>query len=204
MDWRPALSPRLSVCCATADPGAKVAEALHPLREVADEIVVAVDSKVDPEHLGVYESVADTVVRFEFAPPIERAWSWLSAQMSGDWIFRLDGDEVASPALIAALPRLIEADDVLQYWIPRREVHSDGRRWFDEWPWWPCFINRLIRNDARLHFDGLSHSGAATDLPARYVEEPFYHLLCANTSKPDRQKKVAYYAGIDQILKADG
>ena len=204
--WKrdPGLSPRLSVCCATADPGARVAEALRPFREVADEIVVAVDSRLDPARLGAYESVADMVVRFEFAPPIERAWSWLSAQMSGDWIFRLDGDEVASPALIAALPRLIEADDVLQYWIPRREVHPDGRRWFDEWPWWPCFINRLVRNDERLHFDGLSHSAAATQLPVRYVEEPFYHLLYASTLVRDRRKKVAYYAGIDPALKAEG
>jgi FkbM family methyltransferase len=193
--------PRLSVCCLTGDPGARVAEALSPLREVAAEIVVAVDARVDPERLGLYESVADTVVRFEFGSFVERSLEWMRSLCSGDWIFRLDGDEVASPALIATLPRLIEADDVLQYWLPCRWVDPDGSRWLDEWPWWPDFSNRLVRNDARLRFDGLAHSAEA-DFPARYVEEPFYHLLCALAPKPERERKLAYYANLDSSLKA--
>ena len=123
------LSPRLSVCCATADPGARVAEALRPFREVADEIVVAVDSRLDL--LGSrLRTIADMAVRFEFAPPIERAWSWLSAQMSGDWIFRLDGDEVASPALdrrASSPDRGRRRPPVLD---SETRVHPDGR-WFD-------------------------------------------------------------------------
>ena len=186
----------------TSDPGPQVAAVLSPLRPVADEILIAVDASIDHERLGVYESVADKVIRFEFAPPIERAWSWLHAQMSGEWTFRLDGDEVPSAALVAALPRLTDADDVVQYWMPQVWVHPDGRHWFNEWPWWPCFTNRLVRNDARLHFDGLSHSATAVELPARYVEEPFYHLVCAIAPKPDRERKVAYYAGLDDTLKA--
>ena len=198
------MSPRLTVCCLTGDPGARVAEALRPLREVADEIVVAVDSRLGYRRLGLYESVADTVVSYEFGLFVEQSLEWLASLCSGDWILRLDGDEVASPALIAALPRLTEADDVVQYWIPCRWVHPDGRRWFDEWPWWPDFSNRLVRNDERLHFDGLAHSGAASALPARYVEEPFYHLLCAIAPKPERERKVAQYFELDPTLKAEG
>ncbi len=142
------------------------------------------------------------MVRFEFASFVEQSLECVSSLCSGTWILRLDGDEVASAALIAALPRLIEADDVVQYWLPRRWIHPDGRRWFDEWPWWPDFSNRLVRNDPRLHFDGLAHSGATPDLPARYVEEPFYHLLCALSSKEERERKVAFYAELDRTLKA--
>ena len=198
------MRPRLSVCCATADPGARVTEALRPLRQVADEIVVAVDSRVDPEGLGSYESVADRVVRFEFGSFVEQSLEWAASLCSGTWILRLDGDEVASTALTAALPRLIEADDVLQYWLPCRWIHPDGRRWFDEWPWWPDFSNRLVRNDSRLRFDGLAHTGASPDFPARYVEEPFYHLLCAVSSRAERERKVASYAGLDPTSKAPG
>ena len=38
----------LSVCCLTADDPAMVAAALGVLRDVAGEILVAVDSRVDP------------------------------------------------------------------------------------------------------------------------------------------------------------
>jgi FkbM family methyltransferase len=195
---------RLSVCCVTRDPGARVAAALLPLRKIADEIVVAVDATLDPEHLGAYESVADVLVRFEFGPPIESSFEWLKNLCSGEWVFRLDGDEVVSPTLIDALPRLVQAGDVIQYWFPCRWVHPDGRRWFDEWPWSPCFLNRLVRNDAGLQFEGLSHSNAAPELPARFVEHPLYHLVCALTPKSVRERKVQSYLDIEAAHKAAG
>ena len=78
--WKrgPGLSPRLSVCCATADPGARVAEALRPFREVADEIVVAVDSRLDLLASAPTNRSPTWSSGIEFAPPIERAWSWLT------------------------------------------------------------------------------------------------------------------------------
>ncbi len=62
---------------------------------------MAVDSRLGDERLGLYESVADTVVAYEFGSFVEQSLEWLASLCSGDWIFRLDGDEVASPALIA-------------------------------------------------------------------------------------------------------
>ena len=83
------MPPRLSVCCVTRDPGARVAAALLPLRDIADEIVVAVDARLNAEQLGAYESVADVLVRFEFGPPIESSFEWLknlcSASGSSGW-----------------------------------------------------------------------------------------------------------------------
>ena len=199
----PGLSPG-SPSAPDGRPGSEVCRGAAPVPGGRGRDVVAVDSRLGDERLGLYESVADTVVLYEFGSFVEQSLEWLASLCSGDWIFRLDGDEVASPALIAALPRLTEADDAVQYWIPCRWVHPDGRRWFDEWPWWPDFSNRLVRNDERLHFDGVAHSGAATALPARYVEEPFYHLLCALAPKPERERKVAEYFELDPTLKAEG
>ena len=87
---------RLSVCCMTADPPAQVAVALDALRPVADEIVVAADSRVDVGALRAYDDVADRVVRFEFRPPVDRPRAWLAAQCTGDWLLSIDGDEVPS------------------------------------------------------------------------------------------------------------
>ena len=84
----------LSVCCLTGDEPAMVAAALATLRPVADEIVVAVDSRVDPRRLGPLLDVADTVVRFEYADPPERARPWLVALCRHDRVLMVDGDEV--------------------------------------------------------------------------------------------------------------
>jgi hypothetical protein len=65
-------APVLSVCSLTAGPGPRLATILEELRAVADEIIVAVDARVDTSRLGHHARVADRIVRFEFAPPIER------------------------------------------------------------------------------------------------------------------------------------
>ena len=174
---------------------------LSQLRGVADEIVVAVDSRIDPDRLGHYATVADRLHRFEFAAPIERAWPWLYSQASCDWILRLDGDEVASPGLIEELPELIEEKDVIQYWLPRRWLFPDRTSWIFEWPWWPDYTNRLTRNDPLLWIPGLSHTAAEPELPARYLEAPLYHLDTVLNTLADRQAKIARYRAIDDALR---
>jgi hypothetical protein len=179
------LSPTLSICCLTNAPGARVRAIFEPLREVADEIVIAADAAVGEADVAEYGSVADKVPRREvgfFEPNL----AWLHEQCSGDWIFRLDGDEVPSAALVEALPRLISEPEIRQYWFPFRWIHAGGGGWFDELPWAPDYHNRLVRNDDTLRFAGGSHTGADRVYPSRYVAEPIYHLICALTTTQER------------------
>jgi hypothetical protein len=117
---------------------------------------------------------------------LEAHTAWLHEQCSGDWILRLDGDEVPSATLIAALPALTAAQDARQYWLPRRWLDPTGEGWLDELPWSPDYQNRLVRNDENLAFSGDLHSGAQPAYPARYVREPFYHLHCALVRREQR------------------
>jgi inositol phosphorylceramide mannosyltransferase catalytic subunit len=175
----------LSVCCLTNAPGPRVRAIFEPLREVADEIVIAADASVDEADLAEYRAVADKVPRREvgfFEPNL----AWLHEQCSCDWIFRLDGDEVPSVALVEALPRLTAEPEIRQYWFPFRWVDASGGGWFDEIPWAPDYHNRLVRNDETLRFEGASHTGAARVFLSRYVEEPIYHLICALTTTQER------------------
>ena len=52
----------LSVLLGTHQPAPVAAAILAPLREVADEIVLAVDRRVDPDALGAYEDLADRLL----------------------------------------------------------------------------------------------------------------------------------------------
>jgi hypothetical protein len=183
----------LSVCCMTADPPGQVTLALAALRPVADEIVVAADSRVDTGALRAYDGVADRVVRFEFRPPVDRPRAWLAAQCSGDWLLSIDGDEVPSRALIDALPGLTAAADVQQCWLPRRWLFPDATRWLAESPWWPDFQVRLLRNDASLAARAELHGGFVGVLPARHVDAPLYHLDALANDGPARAAKAASY-----------
>jgi hypothetical protein len=183
---------RLSVCCLTDAPGPQIRALMEPLREVADEIVIAADARAATEDVAQYHAVADRVLRREF-DVLEHHLAWLHAQCRGEWVLRLDGDEQASPELVAALPGLVAADDVRQYWLPRRWLDPSGSGWLDELPWSPDYHNRLVRNDARLSFTGTLHSGADPDFPAQYRAEPFYHLLCPLTTREERLEHSLLY-----------
>src|SRR5580693_586792 len=101
----------------TADPASRVAAILEPLRPYAEEIVIAADARVEEATLAQYAAVADRLFRIEFRFP-ERHMAWLHAQCRGDWILRLDGDEVPSEAFVRRLPSMLASNRVHQFWTP--------------------------------------------------------------------------------------
>ena len=183
----------LSVCCATADPPARVARVLAPVRELADEIVVAYDARVDPDTLGPVAALADRLVRFEFRDYVEQALGWLHSLCSGDWILRLDGDEVVSRRLLELLSGLKHEHDVAQFWLGYRWLYPDPGHWLAEPPW-SFDTNRLVRNDpATMWFPGLCHTVAEPAFPAAYPDAPLYHLSWLVSTPQALQVKVEHY-----------
>jgi hypothetical protein len=176
----------------TADSPERVAAVLEPLRGIADEVVLAVDSRVDAATVARFSALADRVLRIEFLL-VERHLPWLHAQCGGDWILKLDGDEVPSAAFVRRLPGLLASRSIVQYWIARAWVHPDPGSVLDELPWSVDFNNRLVRNVGTLWFEGVQHAHAAPAHPAAYVEEPVYHLeLLTETAEARRAKAIRY------------
>lgn len=194
---------KLSVLCPTRDPGARVRALLAPFAGLAHEIVVAADARVGEHDLAVYAQVADRLLRFEH-PGTSRASAYLHAQCTGDWILVIAGDEVASPSLLRRLAQLPNEGDVQQYLLPVRWLFPDEGHWLDELPWSPDYHNRLVRNDASLWFAGKIHTEAPRLRPARYMEEPLYHLDCVLTTREERAAKVARYEAVAAGLRAPG
>jgi len=195
---------RLSVCCMTIDPPAQVASSLALLRPIADEIIVAVDSRVEAAELVAYRGVADRVVRFDYRDPVDRPRTWLHAQCSGEWTFYLDGDEVPSAGPVVAVDRALDAEDVVHYWLPRRWLFRDSSTWIGELPWWPDFQLRLARRGSALGFRGGIHGGLAPLWPARHLDAPLYHLDLLLKSEAERAAKAAAYETFEPLGKAYG
>ena len=187
----------------TSNSGGRGSAALALLRDVADEVVVAVDSRASDSDVAAYSAVADRLYRLTFSY-FERHLSWLHAQCSGDWIFRIDSDEVPSRALLEELPRLIQTRRVLQYWFSRKWLFPDGQHWLDEPPWYPDFQCRLVRNDGTLRFRGILHSSAEPLLPRRYEDLPLYHLDTVVNDVETRLAKITEYRDLRLGLVAPG
>lgn len=173
------------------DPGRLVA-LLRVCRTHVDEIVVALDDRVDPERAAAAIALADRVVRVPYAPPPERMLPWLYAQCSGDWILKLDDDEVPSAALLDCLPAMADPA-VTHLWFPRRWLFGDAGTYLDAFPWVPDFQLRLSVNDSRLvRFPGVLHVPIEVAGPARYADVPIYHLDLLRPHA-ERESKVGEY-----------
>ena len=194
----------LSVCCLTNDRPALVAEMLTLFRPVADEIFVAVDARVDPRRLGPLVDVADTTVRFEYDATPERARPWLVASCAHPLVLMVDGDEVPSQALLAALADLVADDGAEQFRVTRRWLFPDERWWLAERPWCPDFQLRLFRRGPQLDFDLRFHGGVRAAVPARYVMEPLYHLACVTRPFAERRRAARAYDAARPGLVAVG
>ncbi len=182
----------LSICLITADPPARVATILQPLRSVAEEIVIAADSRVGKETLAGYGAIADKLFSVEFVQS-ERHLAWLCAQCEGDWILRLDGDEIPSRAFARRLPEMLDSREVQQFWIPRAWLYPDGERVLAGAPWSTDFVNRLTRNDGTLRISGQQHTYAEPAAPCEYIEEPLYHLDLLTNDRGRRHDKAVRY-----------
>ena len=196
-------SPTLSVCMITAYPPERIAAILEPLTGYVDEVVIAVDARVDEAAIPRYRAIADQVHRIEYVL-VDRHLGWLHAQCRGDWILKLDGDEVPSSAFVRKLPELLATRQVMQYWVPNWWLYPDRTRVLDELPWSPDFNNRLVRNVGTLWFEGMEHSHAVPSFPSRYVEEPVYHLELLEEDETARRAKVVRYEVTRPHLVAHG
>ena len=151
------LPDSISLCCVTGGPPGRTAAILQLFREAVSEIVVALDDRVDPRHLGALPEIADRIVRYPYAEPPGRALAWAYSQCRGDWIFQVDDDEIPSQSLLDGLPSLANAA-LTHVLVPRRWLYPDPEHWLTDAPWTPDRSPRLLRNDPRfLRFPGRRH-----------------------------------------------
>jgi hypothetical protein len=147
-----------------------------------------------PDHeLEPLRAFSDDLVSLRNLNPPDRLRPQLFARCTEPWILSIDSDEVVSEALLRALPRLLAAEDVVQYRIARRWLFPDAAHWLEEVPWWPDFQTRLVRRDSAAIAGPGPHDGLLAEEPARFVLEPLYHLDCALNSVERRAAKAAYY-----------
>jgi hypothetical protein len=185
----------LSVCLVTRGPASRVRALLELVRPVASEVVLAVDERGDRATAAACDDLADRTYLLEAASP-ERVMGWLMGQCRGDWILRLDDDEVPSAALLNALPRLVEESRPTNMPMPRRWLYPDRGRYIADHPWRPDYQIRLMRNVPGVWLiRGLRHDNIDILGERRLVDLPLYHLdLLINSYGSRRSKRERYEA----------
>ncbi len=188
----------------TNGPVRLLAASLAHVRSVAHEIVVAVDDSVPAEDLGGLQAIADRVVRAEFAPPLEANLGWLHGIATGDWVLRLDSDDLPSDALLRRLATPGWASGLTHVYLQYRWLSDGGRSMLAQAPWWPDPVLRLVRNDPGLvRFGTRSHELPVVAGPHQLWDEALYHLDLVVRPAEDRAAKVERYEREHPGLRTD-
>jgi hypothetical protein len=193
----------LSICLVTNDPPARVAAVIDPLRPIADEVLLAADSRVSEQTLAGYQQLADRLFRIDFRFP-ERHLQWLYEQCRGDWILHMDSDEIASKAFVRRLPEMLSSREARHFWVPIAWLYPDAGHLLVGAPWSEGFVNRLTRNDATLRVNGTMHTHVEPVWPCEFVEEPIYHLDLLDNGELSRRDKALCYEVARPHLSAPG
>jgi predicted O-methyltransferase YrrM len=190
---------RLSLGILAFNCASYIEELLQAGRSFADEVVVGVDSSSTDTTEDICAAYADKLFRLEPIGTSERALAWLNDQCSGDWILRLDHDELPSAGLVRALPHLMVDRDYTHYWLPRRWVIGrDRSRWIAQDPWWPDWQIRFFRNIRSLvSFPGQLHTDYVVQGAGGYFcDGSIYHFDLVYHSEERRRQKLAQYEAI--------
>jgi hypothetical protein len=172
-----------------SEPALPLDAALAPLRDLAGEIVVAVDARAGEATVAGCAALADRLYRIEFTHR-ERHLAWLLSQCRGEWVLPLEPDELLGFGLLGRLGGLLGRRDVRQVWAPRRWLFPDGRHALAGPPWGSDLAAVLLRNDGALRFPGLPHVPPVMERPFELVEEPVYELALLAASEAERRAAV--------------
>jgi len=194
----------LSLCLMTPGPPERVRALLELCRDAVDEVVLVVDDSGDRETLQACADLADQ--RFLVASSsIVMTLGWMLHQCHGDWILRLDDDEIPSASLLQALPGLISDGFPTNIVLPRRWLYPDAASYIVTRPWRPDFQVRLIRNVPGIWtFPGLGHGALEIYGERRFCAEALYHADCILRPPRARRAKRARFAALQPDLHADG
>jgi len=182
------------MCIVTGGNAARVRNLLAVLRPHVDEIVVAVDRRGDDAVLEEIGPLADRRFTVELKGSASWATGWILNQCSGEWILRLDDDEIPSVELLDALPELTSDPRPALIELRRRWLHPTVDRYIESAPWGEEWQYRLLRNvPGSWRFDGRVHTDVLVRGERRIVDTPFYHAdLLLQPFERRRAKSLAY------------
>jgi glycosyltransferase involved in cell wall biosynthesis len=188
----------LSICIITMNAAQRIEPVLKHLRPLADELVIGIDSKTTDNTLALCKPYADECFMVDNpAATCNGGLKDLVSRCHGDWVLRLDDDELMVPDFERFIPALMAQTRFTHFKIPRLHLCGfDPLMWVDDGYLWPDYQLRLFKNDGSLlrYPPPVGHVGIECDGPrGRLPSLPMIHLNLAINDRSRREAKLRKY-----------
>lgn len=172
---------RISVTVITLNEEHNLPRLLASLGDVADDIVVAVDSRSTDRTREVATAAGARVFVHPWRGQAAQK-NFAAEQAQFDWVLNLDADEELSPELRAELRRWKQsaAEDCVAYSMPRRSLYLG--EWIHHSGWYPDRKVRLYRRDVS-RMDGLLHDSVRVAGALGRFDGPILHYTFTTFSE---------------------
>jgi len=189
----------LSIVIMTHQSEGYLEKVLENLRPLANELVIAIDNTSTDRTELIARRFADVAVSLSHTGYIESHLNTLVKLCHGDWIFRIDDDEMLSADwTYEYIIHLLNNSPYSHYWIPRRWLVSENK-YIRSHPWFPDYQMRLFRNDPNcIYSDGMLHTThQITSGKANYIHDAYiHHYDFIWHSRQQRENKIQNYEKI--------
>jgi glycosyltransferase involved in cell wall biosynthesis len=171
--------PKLIAIILTKNEEGNIADCIASLRWT-DEVVVF-DSLSQDATVAIAQQSGATVLQHPFQNFAQQRNAALGA-VDCDWVFFVDADERATPALASEVRRVIQDASRSGWWVPRHN-HIFGRV-IRHAGWYPDYQLRLLRHGhARYDPQREVHELVILDGEEGYLENPLTHYNYANLTQ---------------------
>ena len=164
--------PRLSVGVLARNVEDDIADCLRSVAW-ADERIVILDTRSTDRTAAIAQELDARVVPHPFSDFASQREFGLSLP-AGEWLFYVDSDERATPALAEEIRRVIRDETRVGWWVPRRNVIW-GRE-IRHGGWHPDYQLRLLKlGHARYEPTRKVHEIVNLDGEEGHLQEPLIH-----------------------------
>ncbi|MBF0328110.1 MAG: glycosyltransferase family 2 protein [Nitrospirae bacterium] len=155
-----------------------IAEALESVRDFDD--IVVVDSFSDDRTVELCRKYTDRVYQHEWVN-FSKHKQIAVDYAKNEWVFILDADERATPALKAEIVSRIKDEKISGYFAPRKNYFLG--RWIRHSGWWPDYSMRLFRKSVSHLEPREVHERVLVNGLTAHLKEPFEHYTYRTVSE---------------------
>jgi glycosyltransferase involved in cell wall biosynthesis len=187
---------KLSAVVATRNGAGRLPALLEKLRELADELVVLVDSTTSDDTAAVAAKAGASVHSFVHDVQFTEMKRQMLTRCSGDWILNLDDDDMINARWNrASVDDLMNDRSVTHYWFTARDLVAPGNQYIRTAPWYPDWIVRMFRNiPSIIVVPSLLHeSWRIAGEPRYHPDLHIYHHDYVWNDRAAREAKLAAY-----------